>query len=307
MNQAAGLRRRPRVEEDVSDESTPLLGQSASARTRETEIAFRQRAPPSADRVLDLARQVPQPNILDMIMRLLSNILNSMTSWFPSSSVNYTPDSETQTKMANFKAYLNQKFDGADEEHLKTLKGLWEIAFGEQTFPSKVASNDWKKLGFQSDDPQRDFRATGIFGLRNIVFFAEKYPQSFRRFADVSNKSPNELYPFAITCFNLTMMVMELLGWGWKSKTSSAKMSDTYSKSIRIIFAKNYSREANENAFSEIFCMALYLLDKEWTDSKATYMDFQRVLAKTQASLEQELGECNSLAEVLQKNSIKLS
>lgn len=36
--------------------------------------------------------------------------------------------------------------------------------FTDAEYPTTHVSHEWKKLGFQSDDPQRDFRATGIFG-----------------------------------------------------------------------------------------------------------------------------------------------
>jgi hypothetical protein len=45
-------------------------------------------------------------------------------------------------------------------------------------------------------------------GLRNILFFAEKYPNSFAKFANLNHNAREDLYPFAITCFNITMMAL---------------------------------------------------------------------------------------------------
>lgn len=296
-----GLRRR-RVEED--DVDAPLLGDES----RDAEPSSPRFVPPSLAEQ-PLMAYAAQPSIYDMIMRVVSAFLDSFTSWFSSSpsEPEFVIDDEIKAKMEEFKKYATQQFDGADPTHKDTLKALWRFAFGDAEYPPSSVSHEWKKLGFQSDDPQRDFRATGIFGLKNILFFAEKYPRSFRRFANLDDDRMFEVYPFAITCFNLTMMVMELLGWGWKTKTSTAKLPTTYTKSVRIIFDKHHSREATENAFCELVCLALYLLDKTWVDAKASYMQFPNILAQTQDALEHELSQCTSLAEVLEKNSSRLS
>jgi len=298
--------RKRRAEEDDVDETAPLLLSQDRARDR----------PPSPRNVPPAAKENPivaftaQPTIYDMIMRVVSSFLDSISSFFVPSpqEAPCVLDDETKSRMAEFKEHLSQKFDISNPRHAESLKTLWKFGFGEDSiFPADIVSVDWKKLGFQSDDPQRDFRATGIYGVRNILFLAEKYPQSFRRFTNLDGARKVEVYPFAITCFNLTMMVMELLGWGWKSKTSTAKMRNTYAKCVRIVFAKNHSKEANDNAFCEIFCLALYLLDKTWLDSNATYMEFPNILIKTQEALEKDLNESQSLAEVLEKNGSRLS
>jgi hypothetical protein len=41
----------------------------------------------------------------------------------------------------------------------------------------------WKEFGFQSENARTDFRAAGLFGLRQLVYFAENYNEDFRQIA----------------------------------------------------------------------------------------------------------------------------
>jgi hypothetical protein len=89
----------------------------------------------------------------------------------------------------------------------------------------------------------RDFRGTGIFGLQNFLFLAEKYPTTWQRIVDLQEsrgkwcatrflRDLGERYPVAIASFNVTMMLFEFLGWGWKTPGQSS-CKDTVSQSCR--------------------------------------------------------------------------
>jgi hypothetical protein len=64
-----------------------------------------------------------------------------------------------------------------------------QVGFKGENLDYQLISDDWKKLGFQSDDPMRDFRGTGIFGVEQLLFFADKCPQKFHYVLDLQHES----------------------------------------------------------------------------------------------------------------------
>lgn len=36
------------------------------------------------------------------------------------------------------------------------------------------------------------------------------------------------MYPFVVASFNVTMMIFELLGWGWKTKGMSTALNQVF-------------------------------------------------------------------------------
>lgn len=75
----------------------------------------------------------------------------------------------------------------------------------------------------QGDDPATDFRGAGLFGLQNLVSFAELAPSAYHRLMLKESGTRAEWeYPFAAAGLNLTVMMVDLLhlvrpgrGWGW--------------------------------------------------------------------------------------------
>lgn len=44
----------------------------------------------------------------------------------------------------------------------------------------------WQQYGFQSENARTDFRAAGLLGLRQLVYFAENYNEEFNKIAEKS-------------------------------------------------------------------------------------------------------------------------
>jgi len=163
-----------------------------------------------------------------------------------------------------------------------------------------------KKIGFQSDDPIRDIRGTGAFGVNNLLFFAEKYPLKFRRLIglDTRHATDDDKYPFVVGAFNITMMIFELLGWGWKTAgKSTAKNPGTPAKLCAFLFDNNMALRDSVFVFNELFCVAVQFMDDSWTEMKAKYMDFPKVIVETQDRFERVLSTFNKTADISAWNS----
>lgn len=78
---------------------------------------------------------------------------------------------------------------------------------------TSVTGLNWTSIGFQGSDPSTDFRGMGIFGLKQLVFFAEEFPETALNVLSVSSH-PTKGYPFAITGINLTHLTVKLMTEG---------------------------------------------------------------------------------------------
>nr|XP_048321739.1 ELMO domain-containing protein C-like [Ziziphus jujuba var. spinosa] len=84
-------------------------------------------------------------------------------------------------------------------------------------------------------------------------------------------------YPFAVAGLNITFMIMQMLDL-------DALKPRTF---VRSVFLQMLSE--NEWAFDLLYCVAFVVMDKQWLEKNATYMEFNDVLKSTRVQLEREL------------------
>eukprot|EP01103_Thecamoeba_quadrilineata_P006778 TRINITY_DN16502_c0_g1_i1.p1 TRINITY_DN16502_c0_g1~~TRINITY_DN16502_c0_g1_i1.p1 ORF type:complete len:300 (+),score=48.25 TRINITY_DN16502_c0_g1_i1:79-978(+) len=240
------------------------------------------------------------------IFEILKDLLCFSYLWYPNEDVS------TTEALEEFKRFISPPYDSNNRQHELLLSRLWDLSFPDQHLSTRKTIQ-WQNLGFQGTDPASDFRGVGLFGLKNLIYFAENYPFKYR--AMLQGRPPMEGYPFAISGLNITMMLFELLGIGLKSKLKGER-SYYYSRRnmCRIIFHKQlegstggYQSHVSEQseakssiyfAYSELYCLSFMSLDDEWYRSKATYMDFPRVLERVTKEVEELISTFNGGADV---------
>ncbi|KAA0043665.1 Transposon Ty3-G Gag-Pol polyprotein [Cucumis melo var. makuwa] len=162
-------------------------------------------------------------------------------------------------------------------EVLDALKRLWRLAYPDRELPPPK-SELWKDMGWQGTDPSTDFRGGGFVSLENLIFFAQTYPESFRRLLyKKDGKRAEWEYPFAVAGINISFMLVQMLDLQSGKPSSLA--------GIRFLELL----EHDEMAFDNLFCVAFQLMDAQWLAKRASYMDFNDVLKSTRSQLEREL------------------
>jgi hypothetical protein len=63
-----------------------------------------------------------------------------------------------------------------------------------------------------TQDPGSDFRATGMLGLKNLLYFCEAHPDVARRLAAAGRTLPQRHFPFAITAINASRWLLDGMG-----------------------------------------------------------------------------------------------
>ncbi|XAR48171.1 hypothetical protein NMG60_11030904 [Bertholletia excelsa] len=189
--------------------------------------------------------------------------------------INLTPPQEE--KLRRLKRRMKAHFDASKAEHQEALRALWCAAYPDEALHCLV-SDQWKEMGWQGRDPSTDFRGAGFISLENLLFFAKTFSTSFQRLLKKQGgKGAAWEYPFAVAGVNITFMIMQMLDL-------DATKSRTF---VRAVFLQTLSE--NEWAFDLLYCVAFVVMDKQWCERNATYMEFNDILKSTRAQLEKEL------------------
>ncbi|VAI47603.1 unnamed protein product [Triticum turgidum subsp. durum] len=157
------------------------------------------------------------------------------------------------------------------------LKALWCASFPGTELRGLI-SEQWKEMGWQGKDPSTDFRGGGFISLENLLFFARNYPKSFQELLRKQNGDRAIWeYPFAVAGVNITFMLIQMLDLQAVKPRSL----------LGAVFLKLLSE--NDRAFDILYCITFKLMDQQWLDMHATYMDFNTVMKSTRRQLEREL------------------
>ncbi|KAK7280881.1 hypothetical protein RIF29_08427 [Crotalaria pallida] len=183
-----------------------------------------------------------------------------------------------EERLRRLKLRMNVYFDASKLDHQEALRALWSASFPGQELNGLI-SDQWKEMGWQGRDPSTDFRGAGFISLENLLFFAKTFSTSFQRLLKKQGgKGAVWEYPFAVAGVNITFMIMQMLDLDFATKRRTF---------VRTVFLQMLSE--NEWAFDLLYCVAFVVMDKQWLERNATYMEFNDVLKSTRTQLEKEL------------------
>ena len=195
-------------------------------------------------------------------------------------------------KVDEFKKHIGVAFDEENSDHVAVLKQYWNLCF--EPLPFERRSKKWSDIGFQGMDPATDFRGAGICGLRHLCYFRLHFPEEF----SLALKSG---YPVSIAGLNISMLIYQLLGYGFKKVEIDARKK-------KMLYDYLFEGEdfLGNNRLENLYCKIFLMLDKQWREQNATYMMFpivmQNVREKLIANMEQII---QSLREEDEKRSKK--
>lgn len=186
----------------------------------------------------------------------------------------------------------NPKPDDADLQ--KQVLLLWNTAFPDQKLEMFEKGQRWKKLGFQGTDPSTDVR-TGSWPLEQLVALATHHPIEFRRMVQEAS-DPSSFYLFAISCFNVShMLVLFFDLHTFASVSPIGKVARASKRQLRNL-ARLVVRECQANdvdvsanicklVLNEVFMELLGVVHRDWmllsqAGAKTSLIDFPKALRK---------------------------
>lgn len=129
-----------------------------------------------------------------------------------------------------------------DNIHFGIIKGIHTFFTGHTTCP--IYGLHWKKIGFQSEDPSRDFRATGVLGPLQISSLIQQHPQWAREIYELSIDEFQN-FPLAVSQFGISRVCLEVFRTGKLNGFTNEKPSfvtgfDEFYFAVTVLFYQYY-------------------------------------------------------------------
>eukprot|EP00792_Barthelona_sp_PAP020_P010868 TRINITY_DN4602_c0_g1_i1.p1 TRINITY_DN4602_c0_g1~~TRINITY_DN4602_c0_g1_i1.p1 ORF type:complete len:819 (-),score=228.65 TRINITY_DN4602_c0_g1_i1:24-2480(-) len=144
-------------------------------------------------------------------------------------------------------------FDPTELEHRTCLQTVY-MALTNTNITPLISGSHWENIGFQSSNPLTDFRGTGLLGLIQLLFLViEK--SSVARYCYNVSIAPQGHFPLAITCFNITMLLLDGLRSGDFNRllNNNVKETETVLDFLNTAFAacvNHFCSEWQKNNYS---------------------------------------------------------
>ncbi|CAH8520907.1 unnamed protein product [Dicrocoelium dendriticum] len=145
--------------------------------------------------------------------------------------------------------------DWNNEGHLNLLDKLW-TCLNTETTNVPIRSREWQTVGFQSDNPQQDFRGMGVLSLENLVYLSVNHTALTRSLLSASTH-PQRWYPFAVVSINITEMLYTFM------KEGELK-NQFYNTATRCTIVD----------FHKLFCFVFYTFHEYWMQRTRDIMFF---------------------------------
>eukprot|EP00890_Picochlorum_soloecismus_P005419 jgi/Picsp_1/5879/NSC_03236-R1_elmo domain-containing protein a len=185
----------------------------------------------------------------------------------------------------DFQEQIQVPFQIELEEHHAILRKFWDLALENENYPKDRKSEKWKDLGFQSDDPVRDFRGGGLYSLQCLVYFAQERPDEFFWLMKKSDGVRSQWeYPFAAAGIALTSNLIDAMDVRSISTTDLNNLSPSAAGFMKLL-------AVDDMAFQQIFVESFLLLDRIWLHESASYMDFPSVISRLCSHVQKIVGK----------------
>jgi hypothetical protein len=102
------------------------------------------------------------------------------------------------------------EFDESDLTHHRILNSVHALITGVKAPPLRHGDH-WKTVGFQSDDPVRDFRAAGMLGLLLPFHLFAKFEELGKK-AVKTSRLPEQEFPLMVVLISFVMTALETAG-----------------------------------------------------------------------------------------------
>lgn len=184
-----------------------------------------------------------------------------------------------------FIQYSNICFESNNTTHLILLEKLWKnvCKFGlidESKYRDlNILDRPWKLVGFQRNNPSTDFRSMGIFGLKQLIFFTELFPELCNDILKHSNTPQGQInwFPFAITGINISFSIIKLV----------QNCSNTVPYIIKKIICTYSYYISNKKIYLYdfigiiLYCIIFQILQDEWVTIRPnTVLEFSKIFSK---------------------------
>jgi hypothetical protein len=167
--------------------------------------------------------------------------------------------------------YRKELFTYQQLDHVRLLERLWKGLKPYIQRSQERLSEEWGEIGFQGKDPATDFRGMGLFGLMQLVYYAETHGNDARMILELSQLA-HLYFPFSATGINMTAFVIELFDEEYLHEYIYRRMDD-----ILLQETTNSPNGCSDDPvcllysielIHEVYCQLFTEFGKLWANSK---------------------------------------
>ncbi|KAI8374804.1 ELMO/CED-12 family-domain-containing protein [Blakeslea trispora] len=196
-----------------------------------------------------LSNSYDSSNLKKNVLRLMNN--------HPSSEMKALILDYQAAVILNISSLYSMSVSAQNPRHNRMLQDIWKAADIENI--DVPGAKRWKKIGFTTEAPQRDFNRTGVLGLEEIHHFAVNNKDLFAKMIlEQIHRPENKRCPFA----RASVEVTELLCSHWNINSSSNVISEfqplihdfrhVHSTTLQTYFRIFHDMEATIYDFSKV-------------------------------------------------------
>ncbi|CDW81127.1 elmo domain-containing protein 3-like [Stylonychia lemnae] len=184
--------------------------------------------------------------------------------------------SQQQFDPINYRAISQIIFETEREIDMRTVIHIYQ----QLTQSQQIEHIDWEVIGFQNkENIKSDFRAVGLLGLLNLLYFMGQDLAKVRQIYELSTDKVQN-YPFMLACFNITNLTLRLLN---NDKITSQLINLHEEKNAFV-------------ALQEYYIALLKRFDERWRNEKLKINDFNVTLDQI------EIESKKDIVKFIQKN-----
>ena len=92
-------------------------------------------------------------------------------------------DIKTQIKLLKIFEFSKLKYEEKNYLHISLVLTVWKALYD---ITATNASTIWQQIGFNSSDPNENLKNSGLYGLVNMLYFAQSYSEDMRKIYGLS-------------------------------------------------------------------------------------------------------------------------
>ncbi|KAI9494126.1 ELMO/CED-12 family-domain-containing protein [Zychaea mexicana] len=256
----------------------------------------------------------------DYRSELLENIDNSNTRKNVLRLMNNHPSEELKEQLLEFQSAMIHNADRRrktqismyNARHAKMLNDIWEAAHVDSI--NIPGARKWRKLGFSSEVPHREFGRAGVFGLERMHAFARQNQDLFAKMIlEQLHRQDGKRCPFAKASIEIT----ELLCSHWNITTGYIaaefeplllNFDHVHSTTLQCFYRLFQDMEATTSDFSKVSALVRSQLRATLkSDGIKDIFEFDRVMMGTPYSVirDRRLKELEWADDLLGREAIR--
>lgn len=215
----------------------------------------------------------------------------------------HSASEKVQLQVANqLESWIHESVDWNNPEHERLLQRVYQtFSLNPHPFPGRK-HDEWKRIGFQSEDPVSDFRGMGRLSLECLVFAGEHSSDLIRQLVLVQ---PDRCYPLCATQINIVSACAEALALSRVKPNNAAAVNATtlyriFARSARSTLPGNTQASVPVEKHLHLLVVVLMCwVDVEAVQTKADYMSMGTVLKSMKQALNDAISQDPASVDVL--------